>query len=1177
MEAPYKYTKVHIQGREDANEWVTSFKVFYSNNDTNFTLYVNGTGHETFLANTDSNSVVTVDLDPPVLAQYICINPWTWHGTNISLRLDFSGCTQAKQLFYDTSCVRCYTTYYCEGDGSMKPCGRCDPPQENSTCGRSPTEHSFGAATKCSPCPEGWRCKNGNASICEDNHYITCNDTYCPGSCLPCESGSACRDGKRYMCGIGTYSTGNEEFCLSCPPGTYQNEIGQSSCKNCPAGYYSSDKKDRCEPCADDTYSTGGTACNDCVSVSDCPCMAGNKCFPGTVCYNTGSGGHGCGDCPSGYMGNGVNCVDIDEQSEPSQDHFSVLESVERYGLYTHATCLGFSPCWNVSACINTVPGYQCLACPEGYNGTYEDALAQNVTRRVFLLGNDVLAPIQVQVCKDIDECTTNNGGCDINMNCVNTIGSYNCSYCKEGYMGNAVVGCYLADFCVSGAHDCKNSSKCVYIAPGVFTCECKDGYTGNGKVCGVDTDQDGFPDFALSCTDKRCARDNCVSVPNSGQEDLDRDHLGDNCDDDDDNDGVKDTSDNCPFAPNFNQTDSDSDGVGNVCDNCPSVSNSDQLDTDGDGTGNVCDSDKDGDGRLDGSDNCPLVSNSGQADRDGDTVGDACDNCVSVSNVLQTDTDQNLVGDACDTVGGLNKDNDGDSILDFLDNCQEVANADQSDIDLDGVGDLCDKDQDGDGVINAIDNCPYRSNADQKDSNNDGTGDACVSDSDNDGVQDTVDTCPHNPSISTTSFSEYFIVNLDPTLSTSSSPVWKVVSNGTEVLQTKATEIPSMLIGNQSYGAVEYSGTWYVSSTAAEDYIGFVFGYVNNSKFYVAMWKRTNHNFRNSTYRAGIKGIQIKVVDSNTGPGTTLSQALWHSYETNSQVRYLWQDPDMQGWEPKTTYRWHLTHQPSRGYIRLITYRGDTQLVDSGAIYDSTITGGRLGAIQHGAFSVIWSDLKVRCLDDINKGLYFDGINDYVLLPNVTTLKMNASFTVEVWISLDSGFTTGPYPILCTFSRKLCLTIENRVFVGHYGDANVTTTSALTADTYYAVTLKYSLEYHSLTLFVDGVKTGFTSSVPNIDWTQVTKTNDTILYLGRDSSSFFRGTMDELRIYSAPVPDSEIDDHLELLTLKRPVLKGYANVHFEMEESPGTTTLTNSGILNIGGQINGATSVVVE
>jgi len=37
---------------------------------------------------------------------------------------------------------------------------------------------------------------------------------------------------------------------------------------------------------------------------------------------------------------------------------------------------------------------------------------------------------------KDINECLTNNGGCDINSNCFNTIGSFNCS-CKTGYSGN--------------------------------------------------------------------------------------------------------------------------------------------------------------------------------------------------------------------------------------------------------------------------------------------------------------------------------------------------------------------------------------------------------------------------------------------------------------------------------------------------------------------------------------------------------------------------------------------------------------------------------------------------------------------------------------------------------------------------------------------------------------------
>ncbi|KAM4861700.1 thrombospondin-3 isoform 3-T4 [Thomomys bottae] len=332
-----------------------------------------------------------------------------------------------------------------------------------------------------------------------------------------------------------------------------------------------------------------------------------NPCFRGVDCMEVYEyPGYRCGPCPPGLQGNGTHCDDINE-------------------------CAHADPCFPGSSCINTMPGFHCEACPRGYKGTQVSGVGIDYARA------------SKQVCNDIDECNDgNNGGCDPNSICTNTVGSFKCGPCRLGFLGNQSQGCLPARTCHSPAHSpCHVHAHCLFERNGAVSCQCNVGWAGNGNVCGPDTDIDGYPDQALPCMDnnKHCKQDNCLLTPNSGQEDADNDGVGDQCDDDADGDGIKNVEDNCRLFPNKDQQNSDTDSFGDACDNCPNVPNNDQKDTDSNGEGDACDNDVDGDGIPNGLDNCPKVPNPLQTDRDEDGVGDACDSCPEMSNPTQMQT----------------------------------------------------------------------------------------------------------------------------------------------------------------------------------------------------------------------------------------------------------------------------------------------------------------------------------------------------------------------------------------------------------------------------------------------------------------------------------------------------------------------------------------------------------
>uniref|UniRef100_A0AAR2KJF5 Thrombospondin 2a n=1 Tax=Pygocentrus nattereri TaxID=42514 RepID=A0AAR2KJF5_PYGNA len=606
--------------------------------------------------------------------------------------------------------------------------------------------------------------------------------------------------------------------------------------------------------------------------------------------------------------------------------------------------CLS-NPCFAGVECSTASDGsWECGPCPSGYRG--------NGTS-----------------CEDVNECNMVSDVCHKVgglQQCVNTDPGFHCLPCPPRYKGTQPYGmgveaaktnkqvCEPYNPCKDNTHSCHKHAECIFLShvtEPMYKCECRIGYAGDGIICGEDFDLDGWPNQDLVCGANatyhyRC--DNCPYEHNPAQTDTDNNGEGDACSVDIDGDEILNENDNCPLIYNTDQKDTDLDGVGDQCDNCPLVHNPQQVRMETEwGVFDIVTNIKN-----------PYFCSPG--------YNIALQYCAIMRDLSiisfpdkMTDVDNDLIGDQCDN----NQDIDEDGHQNNMDNCPYIANANQADHDSDGKGDACDHDDDNDGIPDDRDNCRLVSNPDQLDLDGDGRGDACKDDFDNDNIPDLFDACPENNAISVTDFRKFQMVHLDPKGTIQIDPNWVVRNQGKELVQT-ANSDPGIAVGYDEFSSVDFSGTFYVNTDRDDDYAGFVFGYQSSRRFYVVMWKQITQTYwEDKPSKAfGISGVSLKVVNSSTGTGENLRNALWHTGNTKDQVRTLWHDPKNIGWKDYTAYRWHLIHRPKTGFIRVVVYEGKQIMADSGPIYDKTFAGGRLGLFVFSQELVYFSDLKYEC-----------------------------------------------------------------------------------------------------------------------------------------------------------------------------------------------------------------------
>ena len=205
----------------------------------------------------------------------------------------------------------CLPGMYCDAVELPYPAGSCDPGYycPNGSVSRAEA-----------PCPTGSYCGTGSPlpSTCPPGTYQPTTKAHNESQCLNCTAGSYCNDTglsapdglcgngyycpagqsvpypAMYICPVGHYCKVGYPVPRRCDNGTYQDNIGQMSCKTCQAGYF-----------CDNTLTAVTTLAGRlCPAGSYCP--PGTRyqnefgCLPGTWSNRTGrSLASQCDPCPA--------------------------------------------------------------------------------------------------------------------------------------------------------------------------------------------------------------------------------------------------------------------------------------------------------------------------------------------------------------------------------------------------------------------------------------------------------------------------------------------------------------------------------------------------------------------------------------------------------------------------------------------------------------------------------------------------------------------------------------------------------------------------------------------------------------------------------------------------------------------------------------------------------------
>ena len=185
----------------------------------------------------------------------------------------------------------------------------------------------------------------------------------------------------------------------------------------------------------------------------------------------------------------------------------------------------------------------------------------------------------------------------------------------------------------------------------------------------------------------------------------------------------------------------------------------------------------------------------------------------------------------------------------------------------------------------------------------------------------------------------------------------WDLSAGNTTVTQTVNAD-PSFYLNNINQTDYSIDGSWEVTQTNDNDYMGFVFGYQNSSNFYLFDWKQGSQNVYGAV---GNEGMTIKKYTGGTGSGLTdLSLGeFWENDSDRGDMEVLATNQSASaGWADNTSYNFHMDFNTIANEFTIMVTQGATTLWDV-TVADSTFTSGQFGFYNFSQANVEYSGFE--------------------------------------------------------------------------------------------------------------------------------------------------------------------------------------------------------------------------